>query len=120
MLLVIRGASDAGNNSKHRTESVVHTVNRVRHPTTAAAVPAFTFENRVEHRARSELWHHRLERARVCFFFDCAFAEKIFHIMFAGENALSLIAKRSFMFFFGRFHSANRDLGSERTVQPSL
>ena len=56
----------------------------------------------------------------MCFFFDRAFAEKIFHIMFAGENALSLIAKCSFMFFFGCFHSANRDLGSERTVQPSL
>src|SRR6266446_400667 len=120
MLLIVGRSGDAGNNSKHGAESVVHAINCVRHPTATAPMPAFAFQNGVEHRARTELRHHRLERARVCFFFDRAFAEKIFHIMFAGENALSLIAKRSFMFFFGRFHSANRDLGPERTVQPSL
>src|SRR5260370_37447995 len=100
MLLIVRGAGDAGDNSKYGAESVVHAINCVRDPTSTATMPAFALENRVEHGARSELRHHRLQRARVRFFFDGAFPEKIFHVMFIGENALALIAKGGFVFFF--------------------
>ena len=48
MLLVVRRARHAGNNSEDGAESIVHAVDCVGHPTAAAAVPAFAFQNGVE------------------------------------------------------------------------
>src|SRR5438128_12585550 len=120
MLLIVGGASDAGNNSEHSAESIVHAVDCVRHPTSTATVPAFALQNRVEYGARPQLWYHRLERAGVRSFFNRAFAQKIFHVVLIGQNPFALIAKRGFMFFFSVFHSTNRDLGPERAIQPTL
>ena len=120
MLLIVRRTRDAGDNSEYGAESIVHSINCVRHPTATAPMPAFAFQNGVEHRARAELRHHCLKRARVRFFFDRAFAQKILHVMFAGKNALTLIAKRGFVFFFRRLHPANCNLGPKRAIQPAL
>ncbi len=116
MLLIVRRPGHAGHNSKNGAEPVVHAINRIRHPTAAAAVPAFAFKNRVEQGARTELRHHRLQSAGVRFFFERTLAQKIFHIVFVGQGSIALIAKFRFMFFFGCFHSANRNLGAKRAI----
>ena len=54
------------------------------------------------------------------FFLQSAFAQKILYVVLAGEGPVSLITKLRFVFFFSCFHSANRDLRSERAIQPSL
>jgi len=120
MLLIVGCAGDAANNSKHHAKSVVHAVNRVCHPAATAPVPAFAFQNCVEHGARSELRHHALQRPRVRFLFQRAFPQKIFHVMFAGEGAIPLITELSLVLFFRGFHPSNCNLGPERTVQPAV
>src|SRR5438874_10988294 len=120
MLLIVRRTRDAGDNSEYGAESILHAIKCVPHPTATAPMPAFAFQNGVEHRARAELRHHCLQRACVRSFFDRAFAKKIFYVVFASENPLALIAKRGFVFFFRRFHSADRDLSSKRAIQPAL
>ncbi len=53
MLLVIGRAGHAGNDAEDRAETVVHAVNRVRHPTAAASVPALAFQDLVEQTLRA-------------------------------------------------------------------
>src|SRR2546429_6671023 len=120
MLLVVCCARDAGNNSEHGAQSIVDAVNRIRHPTSTPAMPAFAFQDRVEHSARTKLRHHYVQSASMRFFLESAFAQKILYVVLAGEGPISLITKLRFVFFFSCFHSANRDLRSERAIQPSL
>src|SRR6202022_3892386 len=101
------------NNSEHGAQSVVHTVNCIRHPAAAASVPAFALQDCVQHRARAELRHHCLKCTSVCFFFQRAFTQEILNVMFVCERAVSLISKFSFVSFLGCFHSTNCDVGAE-------
>ena len=68
MLLVVCCARDAGNNSEHGAQSIVDAVNRIRHPTSTPAMPAFAFQDRVEHSARAKLRHHCVQSASMRFF----------------------------------------------------
>src|SRR5437667_638218 len=120
MLLIVRRTGDAGDNSEYGAETIVHSINCVGHPTAAAPVPAFAFQNGVEHRPWSELRHHCLQRAGVRFFFDRGLPEKISYVMFTGKDALALVAKCGFVFFFRRLHSTNCNLGPERAIEPAL
>ncbi len=54
------------------------------------------------------------------FFLESAFAQKILYVVLAGEGPIALITKLRFVFFLSCFHPANRDLRSERAIQPSL
>src|SRR5215471_644628 len=120
MLLVVRRAGDAGNNSEHRAESVVYAVNRVCDPTAAAPVPAFAFENCVERRAWAKLRGQIVQHSRVRFFFERALAQKILHVGFARENVVALMAKFRFMSIFGRFHAPDRDLRTGGAIEPAF
>ncbi len=53
MLLVIGRAGYAGDDAEDRAKAVIDSVNRVRHPAAAAAVPAFAFQNGVEQTFRA-------------------------------------------------------------------
>src|SRR4051812_33919515 len=120
MLLVVRRTGDAGYDSKNSAESVIDAVDCVRDPTSTPPMPAFAFQNCVEHSPRSELRDHRLQSASVSFFFQRALTKEIFHILFAGERAISLIAELGLVLFLGGLHSPNRDVCSKRAVQPPL
>src|SRR3984893_12022442 len=120
MLLIVCCARDAGNNSENGAQSIVDAINRIRHPTSTPAMPAFAFQDRVEHSARTKLRHHCVQSAGMRFFLESAFAQKILYVVLAGEGSVALITKLRFVFFLSRFHPANRDLRSERAIQPSL
>src|SRR2546430_10386272 len=93
MLLVVCCTRDAGNNSEHGAQSIVDAVNRIRHPTSTPAMPAFAFQDRVEHSARTKLRHHCVQSASMRFFLQSAFAQKILYVVLAGEGPISLITK---------------------------
>ena len=119
MLLVVRRARNAGNNSENCAEPIICAVNRVRHPTTAPAMPAFAFQNCV----RAPIWvrrRHRIQGAGMRFFFERARAQEFLHIGFTGERAITLFAKFRFVFFFGRLHAANGDVGARHAVPPTI
>src|SRR5262249_52087434 len=90
MLLIVRRAGDAGNDSEHRAESIVYAINRIRNPTAAATMPAFAFENCVERRARAELRGQIVQHPRVRFFLESTLAQEILHVGFAGKNVVAL------------------------------
>src|SRR5205807_9653661 len=92
----------------------------IRHPTSTPAMPAFAFQDRVEHSARAKLRYHCVQSAGMRFFLESAFAQKILYVVLAGEGSVALITKLRFVFFLSCFHPANRDLRSERAIQPSL
>src|SRR5437868_14765243 len=120
MLLVVGSAGHARNNSKYGAQAVVCAIDRVGHPAAAASVPALTLENFVQSSARADWWRHRAQRASVSFFLKCAVAQKFLHLVLAGKCALRLIMEFSFLPFFGRLHSANRDIGSGNVVPPVI
>ncbi len=120
MFLNIGRASHARNDSEDRAQSIVCTVNRIGHPTPAAAVPALTFQDSIKRSPWPGRGSHRVKRARVRLFFERAFAQKISHIFFSSQRAVALIAEFRFMFFFGSFHAANRDIRSRDLVPPAI
>ena len=83
-------------------------------------MPPFTLQDCIQDGAGTELRHHRLQRARMRFFFQRAFAQKIFNVMLVGQCPIALVAKFRLMFFLGRFHPANGNVGAQSAVQPSL
>ena len=120
MLRVVRGPGHAGNNSEDRAEAIVHTVNRVRHPTAAASMPAFAFQNCVEGTLGALRLRHRIQGAGVRFFFERACPQKILHILLVGQGALALGTELPLVFLLRRFHAANRDVGAERARETPL
>ena len=54
------------------------------------------------------------------FLLDGALAQEIPHILFSGQGTVTLVAKLRFMPFFGRFHSANGDIGAGHPVPPAI
>src|ERR1700686_1388877 len=121
MLLIVRGTRDAGDDAKDGAESVVHTVNRVGHPTAAASVPAFAFQDGVENTARSRgRRSHRVQDARMRFFLEGGFAQKLLRVGIVGESAFALGAITRFMAVFRRFHPANGDVEPSHPVPPAI
>src|SRR5438067_12354195 len=120
MLLIIRGAGDAGNNSKHCAKPIISAVNRVGHPTAAASVPTFTLEDLIQRSARVNGGRHRAEHPSMSFFFNRTFSQKLLNVLLARERTLGLIAKFCFLPFFCRFHTPNRDLCSGDFVPPAI
>src|SRR5438445_530987 len=120
MLLVVCRAGHARNNPEHRAEAVIHAVNRVGDPASAAPMPPFTFENSVEYGSWAKLRHHRLQRPGMRLFFHGAFAQKTFYILFAGEHAIMLVTKRGFVPLLRGFHASNGNFASEGAVQPAF
>src|SRR5690242_7965826 len=99
MLLIVCSACDTRHNSEHRAESIIYAVNRVRHPTAAAPMPSFTFEDRVEHRTGTGWRCHCAQRSCVRLFLQSAFPQKFLDILFARERAIRLIVKLRFLAF---------------------
>src|SRR5256714_15423714 len=120
MLLIVSRAGDTGDNSEDCAESVVHAINRVRDPTAATPVPAFALKNRIERAARIWRPSHRIQRARMRFFFQRARAQKFLHVVFLRECAFALGTKLLLVFFFSRFHSTNGDVGTKRAREAAL
>src|SRR5207249_4395883 len=119
MLLIICGAGDARNDSKHCAKPIVCAVDRVGYPTAAASVPAFALQDLIQRGPRANRRRHRDKRSSMRFFLNCAFPQKFLHIFFAGQGTLSLVMKFGFLPFFRRFHPANSDVGSRNLVPPA-
>src|ERR1700745_2214957 len=100
MLLIIRRASHAGNNSEYGAKSIICAVDRVGDPTAAAPMPAFALQDFVQRGARADRWRHGAERSRMRFFFECTLPQKFLHVLFTGESALGLLMKFGFLPFF--------------------
>jgi hypothetical protein len=120
MLLVIRGAGDARNDSKHCAQPIICAVNCVGHPTAAAAVPAFALQDFVQCGARTDGRRHRAQHPRMSFFFERALSQKFLSVLLAGKRALGLIVKFCFLPFFRRFHTANGNFRSGDLVPPPI
>src|SRR5437660_11605647 len=110
MLLVVCCARDAGNNSEHGAQSIVDAVNRIRHPTSTPAMPAFAFQDRLEHSARAKLRHHCVQSGGMRFFLESAFAQKTLSLVFSCEGSVALITKLRFVLFLSCFHPRNSAL----------
>src|SRR4029450_8649253 len=119
VLLIVRRASHARNNSEYCAQSIVCAVDRIRHPTATAPMPAFALQDFVQRGARANRRRHGAKRSGMRFFLDCAFPQEFLHIFFAGQGTLSLLVEFGFLPFFRRFHSANSDFGSRNFVPPA-
>jgi hypothetical protein len=82
-------------------------------------MPAFTFKDFVQGGARTNRRRHGAKHARMRFFLERAFPQKFLHVLFAGEGALGLFVKFSFLPFLRSFHSANGDFGSSDFIPPT-
>ena len=120
MLLIVRGAGDAGNNSKHRAESIVCAVDRIGHPTAAATMPAFALQDLVERGARANRRRHGAQALGHALFLQArSSAENPARLLLRPTRA-RLVAKFGFLLFFRRFHPANGDFGSRNFVPPAI
>ncbi len=120
MLLIVRRAGDARNDSKHCAQPIICAVNCVGHPAAAAPVPAFALEDLIQRRARVHRRCHGAQHSRVSFLFDRAFSQKFLNVLLSGKRALGLIAKFCFLPFFRRFHTAYGDFRSSDLVPPPI
>ncbi|KAG0506459.1 MAG: hypothetical protein Udaeo_01520 [Candidatus Udaeobacter sp.] len=120
MLLIICGAGDARNNSKHCAKPIICAVDRVGYPTATASVPALALEDLIQRSARVHRRRHRAQHSRMSFLFDRAFSQKFLNVLFSRERALGLIAKFCFLPFFRRFHTANGNFRSGDFVPPPI
>jgi hypothetical protein len=120
MLLIVRRAGNAGNDSKNCTKPIVRAVNCVGHPTAATSVPPFALEDLIQRSARVQRRCHRAQRSRMCFLFERAFSQKFLNVLLARERVLGLIVKFGFLPFFRRFHTANGNFCSGDLVPPPI
>src|SRR5438874_9649186 len=114
MLLIVGCARDTRYDSKHCAESIIHTINCVRHPAASASMPAFTFQDGVEHRTRTGLGSHCAQDSRMRFFLQRAFPQEFLDVLFARQGAISLIVKLRFVPFFRRSEEHTSELQSRR------
>src|SRR5947208_7337834 len=107
MLLVIGRACDAGDDSKYSAKSIVNAIDSIGHPTAAAPVTTFAFQNRVEHGFWTRRRRHGLQGASVRLLLECACSQEFPHIRFVSECTIALLTEFPLVLFLSRFHAAD-------------
>ena len=84
-------------------------------------MPAFAFQDSIENTSRTRRGRcHRVEDARVRFFLEGGFAQKLLRVRIVGESAFALGAITRFMAIFRRFHPTNGHVESRHPVPPAI